>query len=159
MKYNELPGDNVAINQIQEISYKTVILLRKAGFDTVGQVRRASNETLMQTAGLTQTAVRKLRMWCPIDDATAKANSPEMPASAMTLRDHLAAQAMNGLMPIWIEATCYPQTGPISTAAKWILEQMHEEDTGDDTDWLARVSYEIADAMIRARAAKQEVQP
>ena len=94
MMYNELPGDNVAINQIREVTYKTYILLKKAGYDTVGQVRRASNEKLMQEAGLTKTAVRRLRMWCPIDDATAKANSPEMPATAMTLRDFFAAMAI-----------------------------------------------------------------
>ena len=152
MKYHELPGDNVSIRMVDDIPYSLFVILGKHGLDTVGQVRRTSNEELLQNVGLTQKQLRRLRMWCPIDDVTAKANGPEMPATAMTLRDHFAAQAMTCLVLPAIQAGYLERDNSVSDVMRAVQDAMGDDGCAcDDTRWVAKVAYQFADAMIAAR--------
>lgn len=145
MKYHELPGDNVSIRMVDEIPYSLFVILGKHGLDTVGQVRRTSNEELLQKVGLTQKQLRTLRMWCPIDDVTAKANSPEMPATAMTLRDFFAAMAIGAAHENHAYGRRQDREHGVYSMEDTIAAQL-----------VAESAYVIADAMIAMRKESQE---
>lgn len=145
MKYPELPGDNVAIRMVDEIPYSLYVILGKYGLDNVGQVRRTSNEELLQKVGLNQKQLRRLRMWCPIDYVTAKANSPEMPATAMTLRDFFAAMAIGAAHENHAYGRRQDREHGVYSMEDTIAAQL-----------VAESAYVIADAMIAMRKESQE---
>ena len=121
-------GDNEPITRLN-LGTRAYNALTSGGYQTVGDVRNASDAELRRLPQIGSTAMREIRKVCPFGRGRAE-------TSPKTLRDEFAGLAMTATL-----LTC-------------LATEDAERNPDDAIATMSRAAYKIADAMLTAREAK-----